>query len=105
MISVLYGQFNRPSALELRYGKSPTYSARMESTLGDGPGRSIGRGIRRAACFGGPRKAARSRTPAHSTGNAHLSIGTFHEGAIVSGYRPDSTDNPVQANVIAAGYR
>ena len=37
--------------------------------------------------------------------NTNLSVGTFYEGAIVSGYPSDATDNAVQANVAAAGYR
>ncbi|NUS83088.1 MAG: alpha-L-arabinofuranosidase [Streptomyces sp.] len=38
-------------------------------------------------------------------GGANLSAGTFYEGAIVAGYPSDATDNAVQANIIAAGYR
>ncbi|MFF1544351.1 arabinofuranosidase catalytic domain-containing protein [Streptomyces sp. NPDC058291] len=38
-------------------------------------------------------------------GGANLSAGTFYEGAIVAGYPSDATDNAVQANVTAAGYR
>jgi non-reducing end alpha-L-arabinofuranosidase len=34
----------------------------------------------------------------------NLSLGTFYEGAIVSGYPTDATDNAIQDNVIAAGY-
>ncbi|WP_449343565.1 arabinofuranosidase catalytic domain-containing protein [Streptomyces rugosispiralis] len=37
-------------------------------------------------------------------GGANLS-GTFYAGAIVAGYPSDATDNAVQANVTAAGYR
>jgi hypothetical protein len=37
-------------------------------------------------------------------GNTNISIGTFYEGAIVSGYPSDTTDNAVQANIVAAGY-
>ncbi|WP_432933453.1 arabinofuranosidase catalytic domain-containing protein [Microbispora sp. CA-135349] len=37
--------------------------------------------------------------------NTNLSQGTFYEGAIVSGYPSDATDNAVQADVVAAGYR
>jgi hypothetical protein len=37
--------------------------------------------------------------------NTNLSVGTFYEGAIVSGYPSDATENAVQANVVAAGYR
>ncbi|GIH19852.1 arabinofuranosidase catalytic domain-containing protein [Rugosimonospora africana] len=38
-------------------------------------------------------------------GNTNQSLGTFYEGAIVSGYPSDATDNAVQANIVAAGYR
>jgi hypothetical protein len=38
-------------------------------------------------------------------GGANLSAGTFYEGAVVSGYPSDQTENDVQANVVAAGYR
>ncbi|WP_169950876.1 arabinofuranosidase catalytic domain-containing protein [Microbispora sp. H11081] len=38
-------------------------------------------------------------------GGANLSAGTFYEGAIVAGYPSDATENAVQADVIAAGYR
>jgi hypothetical protein len=37
--------------------------------------------------------------------NTNLSQGTFYEGAIVSGYPSDATENAVQANIVAAGYR
>ncbi|HKT01868.1 MAG TPA: arabinofuranosidase catalytic domain-containing protein [Rugosimonospora sp.] len=37
--------------------------------------------------------------------NTNLSIGTFYEGAVVSGFPSDATDNAVQANIAAAGYR
>ncbi|WP_107101407.1 alpha-L-arabinofuranosidase B [Streptacidiphilus griseoplanus] len=37
-------------------------------------------------------------------GNTNQSLGTFYEGAIVSGYPSDATDNAVQANISAAGY-
>jgi hypothetical protein len=37
--------------------------------------------------------------------NTNQSEGTFYEGAIVSGYPSDATDNAVQANVIAVGYQ
>ncbi|MFI7630491.1 arabinofuranosidase catalytic domain-containing protein [Microbispora rosea] len=37
--------------------------------------------------------------------NTNLSQGTFYEGAIVSGYPSDATENAVQADVTAAGYR
>jgi non-reducing end alpha-L-arabinofuranosidase len=38
-------------------------------------------------------------------GNTNISIGTFYEGAMVSGYPSDTTENAVQANIVAAGYR
>ncbi|GIH67683.1 arabinofuranosidase catalytic domain-containing protein [Microbispora siamensis] len=37
--------------------------------------------------------------------NTNLSQGTFYEGAIVSGYPSDATENAVQTNVTSAGYR
>ncbi|WP_030512581.1 arabinofuranosidase catalytic domain-containing protein [Microbispora rosea] len=37
--------------------------------------------------------------------NTNLSQGTFYEGAIVSGYPSDATENAVQADVTAADYR
>jgi hypothetical protein len=37
-------------------------------------------------------------------GGANLSAGTFYEGAIVSGYPTDATENAVQASIVAAGY-
>ncbi len=37
-------------------------------------------------------------------GGANLSAGTFYEGAIVSGYPSDATDDAVQDAIIAAGY-
>jgi hypothetical protein len=37
--------------------------------------------------------------------NTNLSQGTFYEGAMVSGYPSDATDNAVQANIVAASYR
>ncbi|MBO3751219.1 lectin [Streptosporangiaceae bacterium NEAU-GS5] len=38
-------------------------------------------------------------------GGANLSAGTFYEGAMVAGFPSDATENAVQADVIAAGYR
>ncbi|GAQ56170.1 extracellular exo-alpha-L-arabinofuranosidase precursor [Streptomyces acidiscabies] len=38
-------------------------------------------------------------------GGANQSAGTFYEGAIVAGYPSEATDNAVQANITAAGYR
>ena len=37
--------------------------------------------------------------------NTNLSLGTFYEGAMVSGYPTDATENAVQANIVAAGYK
>ena len=37
-------------------------------------------------------------------GGANLSAGTFYEGAMVSGFPSDATENAIQANVVAAGY-
>jgi hypothetical protein len=36
--------------------------------------------------------------------NTNLSLGTFYEGAIVSGYPSDATDGSIQGNLTAAGY-
>jgi non-reducing end alpha-L-arabinofuranosidase len=36
---------------------------------------------------------------------AASAVRTFSEGAIVAGYPSDTTDNAVQANIVAAGYR
>jgi hypothetical protein len=36
--------------------------------------------------------------------NNTLSQGTFYEGAIVSGYPTDATDNAIQANIVATQY-
>jgi hypothetical protein len=36
--------------------------------------------------------------------NTNLSVGTFYEGAIVTGYPTDATESAVQANIVAAGY-
>ena len=38
-------------------------------------------------------------------GGANLSAGTFYEGAMVTGFPSDATENAVQANIVAAGYR
>ena len=32
-------------------------------------------------------------------------MGTFFEGAMISGYPTDAAENAVQANIVAAGYR
>ena len=36
--------------------------------------------------------------------NSNTGEGTFFEGAVTSGYPPDTTENAVQANIVAAGY-
>lgn len=36
--------------------------------------------------------------------NSNSAVGTFFEGAIVSGYTTDAADDAVQANIVAAGY-
>jgi hypothetical protein len=36
--------------------------------------------------------------------NKNLSLGTFYEGAMVSGYPSDETDSAIQTNIVAAGY-
>jgi hypothetical protein len=36
--------------------------------------------------------------------NVNLANGTFYEGCIVSGYPSDTTEDAVQANIVAAGY-
>ena len=38
-------------------------------------------------------------------GNTNLSVGTFYEGAVVSGYPSDATETAVQTNIASAGYR
>ncbi|WP_435208948.1 arabinofuranosidase catalytic domain-containing protein [Micromonospora sp. bgisy143] len=37
--------------------------------------------------------------------NSNQSVGTFYEGAMVAGYPSDATENAIQANIVAAGYR
>ena len=37
--------------------------------------------------------------------NSIKGAGTFYEGAMTSGYPTDATENAVQANIVAAGYR
>lgn len=36
--------------------------------------------------------------------NSHAGVGTFFEGAVISGYPADSTEDSIQANIVAAGY-
>ncbi len=37
--------------------------------------------------------------------NSNGSAGTFYEGVMTSGYPSDATENAVQSNIVAAGYR
>ena len=37
--------------------------------------------------------------------NSIGAAGTFYEGVMTSGYPSDATENAVQANIVAAGYR
>jgi hypothetical protein len=37
--------------------------------------------------------------------NSVSAAGTFYEGVMTSGYPSDATENAVQANIVAAGYR
>ncbi|MET7336055.1 arabinofuranosidase catalytic domain-containing protein [Nonomuraea sp. NPDC005650] len=37
--------------------------------------------------------------------NSNSSAGTFYEGVMTSGYPSDATENSVQANIVAAGYK
>ncbi|MBE1588994.1 hypothetical protein H4W80_007252 [Nonomuraea angiospora] len=37
--------------------------------------------------------------------NCNSSAGTFYEGVMTSGYPTDATENAVQANIVAAGYK
>jgi non-reducing end alpha-L-arabinofuranosidase len=36
--------------------------------------------------------------------NSHGAVGTFYEGAMTSGYPSDTTENSVQADIVAAAY-
>ena len=36
--------------------------------------------------------------------NRNLSLGTFYEGAIVSGYPTDAIDDSIQGSIVSAGY-
>ena len=38
------------------------------------------------------------------SGGANLSAGTFYEGAIVTGYPSDATEEAIQSNIVTAGY-
>ena len=39
-----------------------------------------------------------------SAGGVNASVGTFYEGAIVTGFPTDATDDALQSNIVAAGY-
>lgn len=63
--------------------------------------------------YAGPRDAAAGYYPLKLQGaiilgiggdNSHSGIGTFYEGVMTKGCPYDSTDDSVQANIIAAGY-
>ena len=63
--------------------------------------------------YAGPRDAAAGYYPLKLQGaiilgtggdNSHSGIGTFFEGAIVTGCPTDATEDSLQANIIAAGY-
>ncbi|MGW4164457.1 arabinofuranosidase catalytic domain-containing protein [Streptomyces sp. NPDC004788] len=63
--------------------------------------------------YSGPRPNASGYNPMHKEGAIILGIGgdnskgargTFYEGVMTSGYPSDTTENAVQANVVAAGY-
>jgi hypothetical protein len=36
--------------------------------------------------------------------NSNSGTGTFFEGCITTGYATDTTDDAIQANIVAAGY-
>jgi hypothetical protein len=64
--------------------------------------------------YSGPRPNVAGYNPMHKEGaiilgiggdNSNGSAGTFYEGVMTSGYPSDATENAVQANVVAAGYR
>jgi hypothetical protein len=63
--------------------------------------------------YSGPRPNVSGYNPMHKEGAIILGIGgdnskgaagSFFEGAMTSGYPSDSTENAVQANIVAAGY-
>ena len=37
--------------------------------------------------------------------NSDRALGIFYEGAMTTGYAPASTENAIQANIVAAGYK
>jgi len=63
--------------------------------------------------YSGARPNASGYNPMHKEGaiilgiggdNSNSSAGSFFEGAMTSGYPSDTTENAVQANIVAAGY-
>ncbi len=63
--------------------------------------------------YSGSRPNVSGYNPMHKEGaiilgiggdNSKSSAGTFYEGVMTSGYPSDSTENSVQANIVAAGY-
>jgi hypothetical protein len=63
--------------------------------------------------YSGARPNVSGYNPMHKEGaiilgiggdNSKSAVGTFYEGAMTSGYPSDSTENSVQANIVAAGY-
>ncbi|WP_433176069.1 arabinofuranosidase catalytic domain-containing protein [Actinoallomurus sp. CA-150999] len=64
--------------------------------------------------YNGARPNVAGYNPMHKEGaiilgiggdNSKGSAGTFYEGVMTSGYPTDATENAVQANIVAAGYR
>src|SRR5690242_20068583 len=64
--------------------------------------------------YSGPRPNVAGYNPMHKQGaiilgiggdNSNGAAGTFYEGVMTSGYPSDATENAVQANITAAGYR
>jgi non-reducing end alpha-L-arabinofuranosidase len=64
--------------------------------------------------YSGARPNVSGYNPMHKEGaiilgiggdNSNGSAGTFYEGVMTSGYPSDATENSVQANIVAAGYR
>jgi hypothetical protein len=64
--------------------------------------------------YSGARPNVSGYNPMHKEGaiilgiggdNSKSSAGTFYEGVMTSGYPSDATENSVQANIVAAGYK
>ena len=58
-----------------------------------------------APLFGTARAAAGSWLGNIKVWGCGAAVGTFYEGVMTSGYPSDATENSVQANITAAGYR